>query len=119
VLKVLVAAVEKPNLFTQRTWYRLFHSLFTRSDCFRCIEGIWTSRLAIIKRLAILTHHVHAFDRQKKLPPPFVVKLGWNWASINNRANMRSLLRTHGFMYNNNTPMNVIISRYKRNKKIS
>ena len=48
-----------------------------------------------------------------------VQKYGSNWASINNRANMRSLLRTHGFMYNNNTPMNVIISRYKRNKKIS
>ncbi len=35
VLKVLVAAIKKPNLFAQRTWYRLFHYLFTVSVIFK------------------------------------------------------------------------------------
>ena len=46
-----------------------------------------------------------------------VQKYGSNWASTNNRANMRSFLRSHGFMYNNVTPMNTIITRYKITRK--
>jgi len=30
VLKVLVSTVQQPNLFAQRTWYRLLHSLFKK-----------------------------------------------------------------------------------------
>jgi hypothetical protein len=30
VLKVIVSTVQKPNLFAQRTWYRLLHSLFKK-----------------------------------------------------------------------------------------
>jgi hypothetical protein len=30
VLKVIVSTVQQPNLFAQRTWYRLLHSLFKK-----------------------------------------------------------------------------------------
>ena len=72
VLKVLVATIKKPNLFAQRTWYRLLHYLFTMSVIFK---GQTTRRA-----------HRYVYDpslRRTTCPPDHIAscRVGQPWRS--------------------------------------